>query len=105
MVETAADYQWSSASAHAAGSDAAGLLDKGWQRAAGVGAEWTGFLHEAAGDVELEKCTYAGRPFGDADFVARVGARCGRRWDRGRPKKEAQPAPGPETASGSLFAE
>jgi len=39
MVETATEYPWSSASAHASGADARGLLDSDWQRAAGIGAE------------------------------------------------------------------
>ena len=103
MVEAATEYPWSSAAAHAGAADATGLLDGDWRRAAGVGAEWTGDLGAAVRDTELEKCTYSGRPFGDTDFVTRVGERFGRRWVRGRPKKEAADAVRPIELSGSLF--
>ena len=39
--------------------------------------------------------TYAGRPFGNEDFVSEMAERFGRYWTRGRPKKEqplARPA-------------
>jgi len=105
MVERAADYRWSSASARATGEDVAGLLDDDWRRAARVEAEWSNFLRESVRDAELEKCTYAGRPFGDADFVTRVGEQFGRQWKRGRPKKEADGGARQAKSSGSLFTE
>ncbi len=103
MVEVANEYPWSSARAHAGGTDARGLLDADWRRAAGVDAEWIGGVGEAAGDADLEKCTYAGRPCGDVDFVTGVGERFGRRWSRGRPKKQRDEGGGSASRSGNLF--
>jgi len=105
MVEVATVYPWSTAGAHAGGADASGLLDSGWRRAAGIGAEWNGCAGEEASDADLEKCTYAGRPFGDVDFVTGVGERFGRRWTRGRPEKKRDEEAGSARLSGNLFAD
>ena len=50
-------------------------------------AKPTGEDPEAA--VALRACTYAGRPFGDENFVTEMGIGFGRHWARGRPRKEA----------------
>jgi putative transposase len=88
MVDLATDYPWSSATAHLYGVDLTGMLDCAWRSVSEVSADWTGYLVDAQRDGELEKCTYAGRPFGDADFLNRLGEMFGRHWKRGRPKKE-----------------
>ena len=89
MVERAAEYVWSSASAHLAGEDKSGLLDMEWWRREGP-ANWGELLkiEEADAEAHLRGCTYAGRPFGEESFVSDLGKRFGRYWTRGRPAKE-----------------
>jgi len=89
MVDRAGDYPWSSAAAHLTGADEYGVLDMEWWQREGPG-DWKVHL-----DIEnpeliasLRTCTYAGRPFGDESFVTELGERFGRRWTRGRPRKE-----------------
>ena len=82
-----------------------------------LGMEW--WRHEPAADWEqvlnaeaLESdspagrgCTYAGRPFGNEDFVSEMAEGFGRYWTRGRPKKNqalARPAQ-QETDQFTLF--
>ena len=101
MVERPTEYAWSSAAPHTGANDPARLLDLEWWRAA-MTPDWHEWLRDAGRDVELEQCTYAGRPFGDRDFVTQMGARFGRQWTRGRPKKK--PAVMPNDAQGSLIA-
>jgi putative transposase len=89
IVERAADYPWSSAAAHLTGTDGYGVLDmEGWQREGPT--DWK--VHLNIEDPEqiatLRTCTYAGRPFGDKNFVTELGERFGRQWTRGRPRKE-----------------
>ena len=81
MVASAEHYVWSSAAAHLAGKDPVGLLDMEWWHAQGRGGDWQHWLDLQDPETELAKCTYAGRPFGDADFVTRLAERFGRRWD------------------------
>lgn len=95
MVEEATEYAWSSAAAHVTGEDRFGVLDMEWWRRECVGRpEWSEVLkqddEEAA--AALRRCTYAGRPFGEQDFVNSVGEQFGRTWTRGRPKKRAASA-------------
>jgi putative transposase len=89
IVARAADYQWSSAAAHLAGHDDRGLLDMDWWGNQAP-ADWGRILEdsEAESEARLRRCTYAGRPFGDEDFVAAMAERFGRHWVRGRPKKK-----------------
>jgi putative transposase len=107
MVPSAAEYPWSSAAAHLSGCDPSHLLDGEWWRAEGVGPVWSDWLGKAEQDEELQRCTYAGRPFGDAEFVAMVGERFGRRWIPGRPKKPPAPKAADMTAGAQceLFAD
>ena len=91
LVESPADYPWSSAATHAGHPDTAALLDPDRWRFAGIGQDWCAYLGNAERDVDLEKCTYAGRRCGDRDFVAALGAQFGRHWTPGRPKKMAPP--------------
>jgi len=88
LAASAGEYRWSSGAPHLAGDDPGGLLDLEWWRSEGMGSTWDEWLGSAEQDGELEKCTYAGRPFGDADFVARVGERFGGCWTPGRRKKK-----------------
>lgn len=87
MVERPEQYRWSSAAAHLLGDkDCSGVLDRGYWERAGGAATWAE-LHgrpENPGEIiELRKCTYAGRPFGDAAFVAEMEQRFQRKWSRG----------------------
>jgi putative transposase len=88
IIGTAAAYPWSSAAAHIAGIDPSGILDMAWRAqgqddcAAVAGAE------DAESVEDLRRCTYAGRPFGEPEFVTEVGRRFDRHWERGRPRKQ-----------------
>jgi putative transposase len=108
LVASAEEYRWSSATPHLASDDPSGLLDLKWWRAEGMGPTWHEWLGRAEQDGELARCTYAGKPFGDPDFVAMVGERFGRRWTPGRPKgKPVAPdvAKALAAAQASLFAD
>ena len=98
LVGGAAQYPWSSAAAHVGGSDAAGLVDEWEWDELGLTGEWEAQLRaESAGlrDVDLRRATYAGLPFGDAEFVNEMEARCGRTL---RPQP---PGPKPKARSAS----
>ena len=56
--------------------------------------------------ASLRRCTYAGRPFGNEEFVKGLSEQFGRHWVRGRPRKEPAAAPAAMNSSQSaLFAE
>ncbi|HEV2199900.1 MAG TPA: transposase [Bryobacteraceae bacterium] len=86
LVAAAADYQWSSARAHLGlGADKTKLLDHDfWKRAGGL--ETWREMHDASDAPDrvllLRRCTYAGRPFGDEEFVGRLEERFQRNWRR-----------------------
>jgi putative transposase len=86
MVKTPAEYRWSSAAAHLGeAKDRSGLLDMTfWERAGGT-ATWRE-MHgaETAPDqvLLLQRCTYAGRPFGGEEFVNRLEQHFQRSWRR-----------------------
>jgi len=103
MVARAAEYPWSSAAAHICGDDPSRLLDLDWWRAQAMGPSWQDYLRSAGPNLELEQCTYAGRPFGNAEFVAEIGERFARRWIRGRPKKKPELVALPSDLQGGLF--
>jgi putative transposase len=106
LVASAAEYPWSSAAAHLSGDDPKALLDLEWWRAQSMGPTWHDWLGKPEQDVELEKCTYAGKPFGDDDFVAMVGEHFGRRWTPGRPSQKQSAPKAAEMhayAQGTLF--
>ena len=90
LVVNGGEYRWSSAVAHLTEADEFELVDMRWWGASGVKKEWPKFLSCDDSDavVALRASTYAGRPFGDEAFMAEVGARFGRRWNRGRPRKD-----------------
>lgn len=97
MVDRAAEYRWSSAAVHQGGADEFGVLDLQWWQRAGRAEGLSQALGED--DVEtgaaLRRCTYAGRPFGDASFLGRMSQQFNRSWVRGRPRKAPQ---GPDEA-------
>ncbi len=108
LAEWPGDYRWSSASAHLEGFDPTGLVDLKWWRREYDGLDWAQTL--GGPDSEqvglLRRCTYAGRPFGDEQFVEAISERFGRRWTRGRPRKEGVTAPTAKVTSQLvLFAE
>ncbi len=77
-----------SAVAHVSGRDQSGLLDMEWWKREAP-PTWEQLLRQPDSKAEqrLRGCTYAGRPFGDEDFVKQVGEQLGRTWVRGRPRK------------------
>jgi putative transposase len=84
MAATAAEYRWSSAAAHLLGErDRSGVLDLGfWEQAGGREgwAEIYGAPDCAKQMMALRKCTYAGRPFGEEEFVKEMEERFRRKW-------------------------
>jgi putative transposase len=87
MVNRPELYRWSSAAAHlGAAPDRARILDlQYWERAGGA-ATWAAELHHRNLRREyvnwLRKCTYAGRPFGDDEFLTELETRFQRKWRR-----------------------
>jgi putative transposase len=86
MMRTASDYQWSSARARLGLIvDKMKLLDGEFWEQAGGSETWRE-MHAAADEPDrvllLRRCTYAGRPFGDAAFVERLEERFQRNWRR-----------------------
>jgi hypothetical protein len=69
-------------------------LDLDWWGHEAQGIDWLAALAAQAGDTDatLRRCTYAGRPYGDTDFVEALSERFGRHWERGRPRKKPGPA-------------
>ena len=86
LTATPAAYRWSSAAAHLSdGRDETKLLDTEFWSRSGGSETWKD-LH-AAGEQEarvhlLRRCTYAGRPFGDEEFVTQLEDRFQRKWRR-----------------------
>jgi putative transposase len=83
MVERPEEYRWSSARAHLTGVDESGVLDMDFWRQEGGAERWRCLLadrDEREAMRALEASTYAGRPFGDEEFVAAMAARFGREW-------------------------
>jgi putative transposase len=108
LVKWPGDYRWSSAAAHLEGCDPAGLVDLEWWRRESDGLDWGQTLGGPDGEqsAPLRRCTYAGRPFGDEQFVKAISERFGRHWARGRPRKEGVTAPPAKiTSQLVLFAE
>ncbi len=89
LVGRAGDYRWSSAAAHLSGSDHTGLLDMDWWKREGAGDGWAEMLNAGSDErwEEIKRCTYSGKPFGEAAFVEEMSELFGRHWKRGRPPK------------------
>jgi putative transposase len=86
MAGSPDQYRWSSAAAYlGCHTDKGGIIDlRFWERAGGA-PFWKELLGESSSEaeiVELRKCTYAGRPFGDEAFVEQIEAGFQRRWLR-----------------------
>jgi len=108
LVRWAGDYRWSSAAAHLEGHDPAGLVDLEWWRRECEGLDWGRVLGgpDEEQSAPLRRCTYAGRPFGDEQFVKAVSEQFGRHWTRGRPRKSPAAEPhATATDQLALFAE
>jgi len=108
IVEQAADYPWSSAAAHLANKDLSGILDMEWWKRERP-RNWAELVGADQNDADsaLRSCTYAGKPFGDENFVSKMAEKFGRYWNRGRPKKESKRSSGEskeiQANQGSLF--
>ena len=102
LAKDPAAYAWSSAAGHLAGPQnyVGPALDWGLWEGAGRAAGWRELLTGSVTleeVVEMRKCTYAGKPLGDPDFLAEMEARFGRKWlEPGRPRKTGEPEKGPE---------
>jgi putative transposase len=85
-------YPWSSAPEHLSERKPSGLVDAGfWERAGGV-EMWRQMHASAEGDRQLtllRRCTYAGRPFGEEEFIIRLEDRFQRKWRRWSFEKSA----------------
>jgi hypothetical protein len=86
MVNAVEEYAWSSARAHLLGGpDRSGILDLDFRERAG-GREGWAELNQRAITTEqvngLRKCTYAGRPFGEEEFLEETEERFQRKWRR-----------------------
>jgi putative transposase len=110
LVASGEEYRWSSAAAHLRETDEFELIDMRWWEASGAKKEWPQLLNCDDSDAvaALRASTYAGRPFGDQAFMTEIGARFGRRWNRGRPRKDGIykteiPIAKKETVQFSLF--
>jgi putative transposase len=109
LVENAASYKWSSAGAHWNGPDHGPTVVELdwtiWQEGGGVEG-WRGMLggrESLAEVVELRRCTYSGKPYGEAEFVQQLEGKYGRHWlNRGRPRKPPKSEKGTEQ-SASFF--
>ncbi len=80
-------YPWSSAAVHLGerSPDRAGVLDIEFWRRSGGAPTWREMHGSADGESQLNllrRCTYAGRPFGDEDFVSRLELHFQRHWRR-----------------------
>ena len=108
LVERPGDYRWSSAAAHLGRPDTSRMVDMEWWRREYDGMDWEQTLDGSDRDQSalLRRCTYAGRPFGDEEFVKAISEQFGRHWVRGRPKKERAAVPAATSTSQlALFAE
>lgn len=99
QVRYAWTYRWSSAAAHAYGTDPGGMLDlKGWQRDQ-TPSEWRNLLVQADVPERISRIrlhTSTGRPLADEPALSRLERRLGRRLRAlpvGRPRKSAPANP------------
>jgi len=93
MVESAAQWKWSSAAAHCGAAVPDAMLEMERWRKRWTAAEWGCYLEQAESADEvsaLRRATHTGRPLGTAEFVAdleKVTARPLAPQKGGRPKK------------------
>ncbi len=87
LVARPEEYRWSSAAVHLGQRlpERAGALDLGfWQRSGGA-QTWREMHVSTEGEQHLNllrRCTYAGRPFGDEEFITTLENRFQRNWRR-----------------------
>jgi putative transposase len=94
LVQSAADFAWSSAVTHLGGTDAAQLVDlEQWRREWSPEA-WARWLLDGEGRIEdmraIREATHAGRPLGSLEFVRGLESQWERRLEpgkAGRPRK------------------
>jgi len=102
LASRAADWRWSSAAAHLAGDDHAGLIDCADWRARWLPGSWAEVLEHGIDDADLiariRDATRTGRPAAGDDFVKRVEATLGRPLHR----LKRGPKPPASSASGQL---
>lgn len=86
LVGGAAEYEWSSAQAHVTGEAGRfeGLDWSVWEEAGGAKG-WEELIQnqwDPRDERLLRKCTYAGRPYGEEEFVRALEEEFGRSWRR-----------------------
>lgn len=86
LAQQPEDYEWSSAAAHLGiVRDRFGLLDAAeWEHQGGSNG-WRELLlssEEAMSVRLLRRCTYAGRPYGEDEFISELETRFQRKWRR-----------------------
>lgn len=84
LVGRPEEYKWSSAAAHLGlARDRYSLLDKEFWAGQGGAEAWAALLATPEEALELRllrRCTYAGRPFGETEYVAKFEEEFGRVW-------------------------
>jgi putative transposase len=103
LVPAASDYRWSSARPHLAGPESAPnpLLDWHFWRESGGSDHWNQLLDSEDDDTTiwgLRRSTFAGRPFGDPDFLQQMESKFGRHWSSRDPYRKP---PAVEAISGT----
>lgn len=79
LVQSAADYAWSSAFIHLGAKDPADLVDLEQWRRDWSNEEWAQLLRGGTEEpAAIREATYAGRPLGSSQFVAALEERLGR---------------------------
>ncbi|BDC52763.1 hypothetical protein F183_A50780 [Bryobacterales bacterium F-183] len=102
LVATPDAYEWSSARAHYSGPEAekTPVLDWDYWTKRGGAPGWkasVGVPQDVRELVQVRRCTYAGAPLGNTEFISRMEREFNRQWRRpGRP-----PRKGMQTETGS----
>jgi putative transposase len=96
LVASAAAFRWSSAPAHIGdGRDQARVLDREFWMESGGSEAWKEMHHAGEREAQvhlLRRCTYAGRPFWEEEFVTRIEEHFQRKWRRWSFEKSADAA-------------
>ena len=95
IVARPEEYRWSSAAAHLGAADHSGILDLDFWRQDGGVERWSSLLATPEEMVSLRllrRCTYAGRPFGDEEFIKALEERFDRTWRRWKFENIGMPA-------------
>ncbi len=97
LVDTAEEWPWSSAEAHAYGRDRWGIIDSGSFAKEFTSAQWKTVLGRGD-DVQLAQdlrlATTTGRPFGSGSFTEHLERVAGRPLARGKPGRKKNPSAG-----------